>query len=94
MRQQIESGEAILLDVRSTQEWTEGHVKFALHLPVTELDEGRLPIGLPEDKILYVHCRTGRRSTRATWILREKFPCVVNVTYNLDDYRAAGWPIR
>jgi rhodanese-related sulfurtransferase len=72
---------ALLLDVRELAEWKVGHLKDARLLPlgslrknVSEKNEkelAKLKKSLPKKKILYCHCRSGRRCLVATKILRD-----------------------
>lgn len=63
-----EADEVQLLDVRSDEEWKEGHIEQAEHQFL-----GRLPQNLdalPRDKKLVVHCRGGARSAIAVSVLQ------------------------
>jgi hydroxyacylglutathione hydrolase len=75
----IESGEVRLIDVRSDEEWKEGHVEQAEHRYL-----GRLPQflnELPRDEKLVVQCRTGARSAIGASVLKAAgFKNVVNLT--------------
>lgn len=55
---------AVLLDVRSRDEWRRGHANYARHIPLDDLDarSGELRT----DRDILVLCRTGVRATRAT----------------------------
>lgn len=57
-----------VLDVRSPTEYKEGHVRDALHIPLTELAQ-RLD-EIPRDGELLVHCAGGYRSTIACSLLQ------------------------
>lgn len=61
---------ALLLDVRTPEEFAETHIKGATLIPVTELREqlGKLP---DKDRPIVVYCRTGRRSRMAKRMLEE-----------------------
>ena len=63
----VERGEATLLDVRTVQEYREGHVEGAVNIPVQVLQE-RLD-ELPRDKPVVVYCRSGKRSATAKRML-------------------------
>ncbi len=59
---------AVLIDVRTMDEWKEEHLKDAIHLPLTEIakmTEEQLREKLPKDKIIYTHCAAGVRSLKA-----------------------------
>ena len=69
----------LVLDVRTLGEWSRGHLKGALHLPVDDL---RWELAqLPRDRRIVLHCRSGFRAHLALRILRENgFTDVANVT--------------
>ena len=65
---------AVLVDVREADEWTAGHVKGATFLPLSELKDANAEAvakKLPKDKIIYTHCRAGRRSVAAAELLEK-----------------------
>lgn len=61
---------ALVLDVRTKQEYDAGHIQNALNIPVQELhehlDEVKKKAG---DHTVIAYCRSGRRSGRATEML-------------------------
>lgn len=74
----VEEG-ATFVDVREQVEYERGHIKNAIHIPLSELRE-RIN-ELPKDKTLYVHCRSGQRSYNAVRLLQNLgFDHVINVT--------------
>lgn len=58
-----------LLDVRTAQEFGEGHVANAVNVDVLEDDFSEKVKGLNPEKPVYVYCRSGKRSAKATAIL-------------------------
>ncbi len=61
----------IILDVRTQEEYDEGHIPGAILIPNTELEE-RAEENLPDkDQLILVYCRSGRRSKMAAEILVE-----------------------
>ena len=54
---------AFLLDVREDDEWTAGHAPGAVHVRLREL--GAHVAELPDNREVYVICRTGHRSAYA-----------------------------
>lgn len=61
----------ILLDVRTREEYDEGHIPGALLLPDYEI-EARAEQELPDkDRMLLIYCRSGRRSKLAAQTLAE-----------------------
>ena len=79
--------EAVLLDVREQDEWDAGHAERATHLPLSDLPE-RLG-DLPEDQV-YVICRSGGRSARATAWLNQNGFTAVNVDGGMGAWQEAG----
>ena len=74
IRARIQSGQAVLIDVREPSEWDDGHLQDATLVPLSRLrrsvDLRQLAEQLPKDKVIYTHCRSGRRVLAATDILR------------------------
>lgn len=86
----VDSG-AYVLDVRTPQEFAEGHIVSASNLPLGEL-EARSG-GVPDDKPVYVICRSGNRSQQASEILSKAGKDVKNVGGGMNDWVSAGYPI-
>lgn len=63
----VERGEATLLDVRTVEEFDEGHVDGAVNIPVQVLRERMNE--LSKDKPVVVYCKSGRRSAEAKRML-------------------------
>lgn len=81
----LNNGEKLhLLDVREIEEWTNGHVEGAKHIPLGQLSE-RLH-ELDPSKETIVICRSGNRSGLACELLSEKGFNVVNMTGGLNDW--------
>jgi phage shock protein E len=53
---------AVLIDVRSAQEFNGGHIEGALNIPHTELDAITKAIGANTDAPVVLYCRSGRRA--------------------------------
>ena len=64
----VDSG-ALLVDVRTREEFAAGHVPGAVNLPVQELDQRMSE--LPRDRDLVLYCRSGHRSGRAAGMLKD-----------------------
>ncbi len=80
-----------LLDVREPDEWVAGHAPTATHIPLGEL--GRRTDELPADDEIYVICRSGNRSGRATEALNQAGWTAINVAGGMQDWAAAGRPM-
>ncbi len=70
----------IFIDVRTDEEWSEGHLEGALHFELARLEQGQLP-DLGKDAPIAVYCRSGIRAERALRILKK---------YGLTNVRNAG----
>ena len=83
--------EAWLLDVREDDEWAAGHAPDARHIPLGEL--GAHTADIPQDQQIYVICRSGHRSARATQALNGAGWQAVTVAGGMHDWAAAGKPM-
>jgi rhodanese-related sulfurtransferase len=72
----VESGKAVILDVRSKNEWEAGHVKGAVFTPITDLEktsaESFLKLKPDKSKVYYTHCGAGGRALRAATMLKKE----------------------
>jgi NADPH-dependent 2,4-dienoyl-CoA reductase/sulfur reductase-like enzyme/rhodanese-related sulfurtransferase len=78
---------AVLLDVRTSREFSRGAVEGARHVPVDNLRE-HLEL-IPRDKEILVYCRTGLRSYIAARILSQHGYRCKNISGGYELYRAA-----
>ncbi|MFN8534070.1 MAG: MBL fold metallo-hydrolase [Dehalococcoidia bacterium] len=81
-----------IVDVREQNEWDEGHIAGAIHLPFHRIpsESGRLP----SDRRLALICGGGTRSTIAASLLAGRGRRdLVNISDGMDGWRAAGYPI-
>ena len=56
----------ILLDVRTQEEYDEGHIDGALLIPNTEIANKASELLTDKSATIYVYCRSGRRSAEAS----------------------------
>ena len=81
---------AILLDVRSIQEYEEEHLENAICLPVYEIKRKYTETLPDKTKTIVVYCSTGHRSERAQKILKKLgYEKVFNLCKGLENYY---WP--
>ena len=59
---------AVLLDVRTPQEYREGHIPGSQNVPLQQLDKVE-EVTENKDTVLYVYCRSGARSRQAVSLL-------------------------
>lgn len=82
-----------VIDVRSANEWADGHLPGALHIPLGYLAEraGSIPAGRP----IVVQCQSGGRSSIAASVLEQLgFANVTNLSAGIAAWAAAGLPIE
>ena len=60
---------AVLLDVRTPQEYREGHIPGSQNVPLQQLDNIE-EVTENKDTVLYVYCRSGARSRQAVSLLQ------------------------
>ncbi len=60
---------ALIVDVRTPQEFSEGHIEGAINVPVDVLESRLGELGKSEQVVVY--CRSGARSARAAKIVAE-----------------------
>jgi rhodanese-related sulfurtransferase len=64
--QRQQAGQApLLLDVRSADEYRDGHIAGALNIPVDSLARRAGVLGVPRDSEIVVYCVSGKRAARA-----------------------------
>jgi phage shock protein E len=76
IRSNVAKKKAVLVDVRSQEEWDDGHLEASIFLPITELEDENvsneaIAKKVPEKKILYTFCVVGMRAEAAGEILDE-----------------------
>jgi rhodanese-related sulfurtransferase len=69
MQQLIKSG-AVIVDVRTAQEFASGHVKGSINIPLNMLPEKMKQ--LPKNKPIITCCASGMRSATAKNILQQQ----------------------
>lgn len=87
----LESG-ALIVGVRTPEEYALGHVPGAVNLPVEEV--ARWADTLPKDKPVYLYCRSGNRSRQAAEYLKRKgYANLYNVEGGVLAIERAGYPL-
>lgn len=83
-----------LLDVRTPQEYAEGHIDGALNINVQSDDFQRMvEQELSKDSTILVYCRSGRRSMDAAEILTKLGYKVVNLKGGIIEWKKDGFPV-
>ncbi len=61
----------IILDVRTQEEYDQGHIPGAVLIPDTEIRARAEEVLTDKDQLILVYCRSGRRSKLASEVLLE-----------------------
>lgn len=87
---EVENGEAVLIDVRRSEELDEdGYAPGSIHFPIEQIREGELP-DIDKNLKVYTYCKSGGRAGEAKTILEDNgFKKVINIG-GLSDWEAAG----
>lgn len=87
----LNSGQATLLDVRNPDEWREGHLKGAQHIPLRRLAERAGEID--RTKPVAVYCQSGSRALVACSLLARLGYSVANMHGGFVEYTNRDLPI-
>jgi hydroxyacylglutathione hydrolase len=93
LQAQVAAGAVTVVDVRSANEWSHGHIPGAVHIPLGYLaDRCR---SLPTTKPIVMQCQGGSRSAIAASLLeRLGFSGVINLEGGMSAWIAAGLPVE
>ncbi|GJL78848.1 MAG: rhodanese [Nitrospinaceae bacterium] len=84
----------LILDVRSPEEFNEGHIKGAQNTPHEEV--GSIVDELKNYETVYVHCKMGGRAKMASQVLNNSglsnIVCVGDG--GMQRWREKGWPLE
>ena len=82
-----------VLDVRTPEEFAEGHVPGAKNIPVADVGERAAEV--PKDRPVVVYCRSGARVKRANAILRERgYTNLIEMEGSMLAWDAAKLPVE
>ena len=86
----------LVLDVRTPDEFAEGHIPGAMNVDFLGDDFDRQIAALPADKTLIVHCAAGNRSAKAVAKIREarKYGMILHLKSGFNGWKAAGKPVE
>lgn len=90
----IKSDHPLILDVRTPAEYSRGHLKNAVLIPVQVLYAQLNELSAYKEKDILIYCATGNRSTVASKILLDSgFTKITNMRYGIVDWAAQKYPI-
>ena len=86
--QVIEDTTVIRLDVRTANEYAQGHIPNALLIDVTQADfMQKAEQLLPKDKTIALYCRSGRRSKTAAQLLAKQGYQVIELNTGFNSWK-------
>lgn len=86
---------AILLDVRTEDEYTRGKIKGSINIPLDELEEKVESIIPDKSENIYVYCLSGSRSAIAVEIIKNLgYKNVFDVKSGLLSWRMNQYPLE
>ncbi len=91
LRQQMETGNLQVLDVRQPSEWDQGHVPGARYMFLPEIPQRMDELDI--SKPVAVYCGTGYRASIAASLLKRGGFQVSNVPGSFTAWLAAGYPV-
>lgn len=83
----LATGDVLLLDVRTIEEFEQGYIAGAIHLPLEQVLAQVAQHATNNSQSIIVYCRSGRRSLTAAQLLSAVgYYNVYNLTYGIE-----GW---
>ena len=79
-----------VVDLRSAEDYAEGHIKGAISLPYGKGMQENFGI-LPEDKTLILQCYSGQTASQTMAALRVKGYTVYNLSGGMGAEGGSGW---
>lgn len=90
----IEDTTIVRLDVRTAEEYADGHIGKALNIDVLKSDfEQKAVATLPKDRIIAINCRSGKRSKNAARILVKNGYEVIELDSGFNAWTSKGMPV-
>lgn len=84
-----------IVDVRRPEEYKEGHLKNSILLTLDKIDAKALQTLHDKDQLLYVYCRTGKRSAQAAAQLQQiGYTNVHSMDGGIVAWQNSGFPIE
>ena len=91
----IKDGKVAILDVRTADEYKEGHIAGAQNIDFTENDFEKRVSALDKSKAYLLHCGSGRRSTASLEIFQKLgFQHLYHLDGGLKAWQGAGKPVE
>lgn len=94
LMERVKNNEWLLIDVRSPEEFNEGHIPGAINMPHKEINNYLDELEDYKDKPIIIYCRSGRRAKMAMKELADHdFSEVMHLEGDMLGWNAANMPI-
>lgn len=97
VKENLAAKKAVLIDVRETAEWQEGHLTQAKSVPLSVIKKGITPEELeklaPAGTVIYLHCAAGGRCVQAAKLLDKSGRDLRALKPGFNDLVKAGFPL-
>jgi len=91
---QLNDDQAVVVDVRETKEFSEGHLKDAVHIPLRDLKNRVAELEKFKNKSVIAYCRSGQRSYSACKTLKKAgFDAVSNLQGGIMAWQNQNMPV-
>lgn len=88
------SSEVLILDVRTPDEFSQGHIKGAINISHDQIENNLSKIMAYKNQTVVVHCRSGRRAVSAENTLRGAgFNDLRHLDGDMNGWQAADLPL-
>lgn len=96
VKKMLADKKAVLLDVRENDEWNAGHLKDAVHFPLSQIKQGvtaeQLNKIAGKETVIYLHCKAGARALDAATRLENTKRDLRPLPKGYEDLLNAGFP--
>jgi molybdopterin/thiamine biosynthesis adenylyltransferase/rhodanese-related sulfurtransferase len=94
-RELIDSGDVLFVDVREQDEWDEGHIPGAVHIPRGYLESRIERAAADPSRSIVLYCAAGNRSAFGARALEELgYEDVVSLSGGFTDWKRNGFPVE
>jgi phage shock protein E len=85
----------VLIDIRTPQEYAQGHIPRAVNLPLDQFEQRGAELTANRNREVILYCRTGRRVRIAVHLLLEQgFQKIVLLEGNILGWARQGLPLE
>jgi rhodanese-related sulfurtransferase len=93
--QLINRSDALVIDLRSVEDYATGHILGAKSIPLADLERRAVELDKHKARPLILHCGDGNRAGGAVAVLRKKgFDSVHNLAGGYAAWQQAGLPVE